>query len=291
MADEIEIPREHFYHAEAKALHGELHRPFKQVITPQALAQLHPKGGYLDQDGEAFGAERAIAYDSAYTHVSGSLETKPNRGWCTLATCAVVNLNILEVVTADRIVSQIFTEHPLVGYVPRISFLATRFENLRIAGHKVDLDLDLNILGHKPDRDAAYSRHAPLLENLRSHSNRICSYDGLPHDARTRYTDLPTKTTETTESGETKEIEIIECSLVTSSGGNFPGRSFGHVIHVPDFGDIYLATVRIIHEDFNKKGIPEKTTVELTMVEAKLGCAATGNVNVAPLVTNGGTAP
>ena len=289
MAEEIE--REHEFHAEAKALHGELHRPFKQVITPQALAQLHPKGGYLDQDGEAFRAQRAISYDSAYTHVSGSLETKPGRGWCTLSTCAVVNLNILEVVTADRIVSQIFTEHPLVGYVPRISFLATRFENLRIAGHKVELGLDLNILGDTPDGDAAYSRHPKLLESLRAHSKRICDYDGLPQAARERYTDLPKKIVETTEgTGETKETEIIECSLVTSSGGNFPGRSFGHVIHVPDFGDIYLATVKITHEDFHK-GIPHKTTVELKMVEAKMGCAATGDSYAGVTITNGGTRP
>src|SRR5579871_5997220 len=100
--------RTHDFHAQAKALHGELHRPFKQVIPPQALAELHPKGGYLDQDAKAFGAERAISYTSAYTHVSGSLETKDGGGWCTLATSAVVGLNILEVVTADRIVSQVF---------------------------------------------------------------------------------------------------------------------------------------------------------------------------------------
>jgi hypothetical protein len=282
--------RTHDYHAEAKALHGELHRPFKQVITPQALAQLDPSGGYLDQDGEAFGAERAITYDSAYTHVSGSLETKPGGGWCTLSTCAVVNLNILEVVTADRIVAQIFTEHPLVGYVPRISFLATRFENLRIAGHKVDLTLDMNILGGKPENDAAYSRHPGLLKNLREHSARICCYEALPAAARERYTELPKKLIETTDEGETKETEIIECSLVTSSGGSFPGRSFGHVIHVPDFGDIYLATVKITHEDFHQ-GIPHLTTVELKMVEAKMGCAATGTADAGVAITNGNNKP
>jgi hypothetical protein len=287
MAEEIgNEERTHEYHAEAKALHGELHRPFKQVITPQALAQLHPSGGYLDQDGEAFGAERAIAYDSAYTHVSGSKETKPGGGWCTLTTCAIVNLNILEIVTADRIVSQIFTEHPLVGYVPRISFLATRFENLRIAGHKVELDWDINMLGAKPEGDAAYSRHAPLLENLRGHSSRICGYEGLPNAARERYTDLPKKI----DAGTATETEIIECSLVTGSRGNFPGRSFGHVIHIPDFGDIYLATVKVTHEDFHK-GIPHSTTVELKMVEAVMGCAATGMADAGVCITNGGTRP
>jgi len=62
---------------------------------------------------------------------------------------------VLDVLTADRVVGQIITEHPLVGYVPIISFLGTRFENLRIAGHPVELDLDLNILGDKPARPTA----------------------------------------------------------------------------------------------------------------------------------------
>ena len=302
MAEVSQVEREHEYHAEAKALHGELHRPFKQVITPQALAQLHPSGGYLDQDGEAFGAERAIAYSSAYTHVSGSLETKPNGGWCTLATSVVVNLNILEVVTADRIVGQIFTEHPLDGYVPRISFLATRFENLRIAGHKVKLGWDLDMLGGKPDGDNAYSRHPALLKHLRDHAQRICGYTGLPSAALERYNQVPKRVlasveTDICENGEikksttTKETETIECSLVTSSGGNYPGQSCGHVIHIPDFGDIYLATVKVTHEDFNTNGIPLKTTVDLKMIEAKLGCAATGMVNASCCVTNGNPKP
>jgi hypothetical protein len=283
--------RTHEYHAEAKALHGELHRPFKQVITPQALAQLHPSGGYLDQDAEAFGAERAITYDSAYTHVSGSLETKDGGGWCTLSTCALVNLNILEVVTADRIVAQVYTEHPLKGYVPRISFLATRFENLRIGGHKVDLALDRHVLGPKPEGDAGYSRDAKLLESMRGHSGRILRYDGLPEAARGRYNEVPRKIAGKDEEGKPTETEILECSLVTSSACDYPGIYCGHVIHIPDVGDIYLATVKVTCEDFNEKGIPKKTTVELKMVEAKLGCAITGDANSGVAITNGATKP
>lgn len=292
MPEEIVVDgRTHEYHAEAKALHGELHRPFKQVIPPQALAQLHPLGGYLDQTSEAFGAERAITYESAYTHVSGSLETKDGAGWCTLTTCAIKNLNILDVVTADRIVAQVYTDHPLIGYVPRISFLATRFENLRIGGHKVDLELDRHILGPKPEGDAGYSRDAKLLESLRSHSGRVLRYDGLPEAARERYNEVPRVTVGTDEEGKPKETEVLECSLVTSSACDYPGRYCGHVIHIPDFGEIYLATVKVISEDFNKERTPKKTTVALTMIEAKLGCAVTGYANAGSLVTNGGGTP
>jgi len=283
--------RTHEYHAEAKALHGELHRPFKQVIPPQALAQLHPLGGYLDQASEAFGAERAITYEAAYTHVSGSLETKDGAGWCTLTTCAIKNLNILDVVTADRIVAQVYTDHPLIGYVPRISFLATRFENLCIAGHKVELGINRDILGPKPEGDAGYSRDPKPLESLRGHSGRILRYDGLPEAVRERYNQVPRKIVETDEEGKPKETEILECSLVTSSAGDYPADYCGHMIRIPDFGEIYLATVKVISADFNKEGTPKKTTVALTMIEAKLGCAVTGDANAGSLITNGGGTP
>ena len=278
---------DHDYHAEAKALHGDFKRPFTDIITPQALSQLGAAGGSDDKNGLAFALKSVISYDSASTHVSGSQETKHNGGWCTLSTSTVMGLNILEVVTADKIVGQIFTEHPLDGYVPRISFLATRFENLRICGHKVKLDWDMQVLGDKPEDDAAYSRDPALVKHLGGRSGRICDQNALSDAARKRYTDVPKKI----DVGTPKETEILECSLVTSSRGNFPGRCCGHVIHVPDFGEIYLATVKVTQTDFDPKGIPHSTTVELNMIEAKLGCAATGTVNAGGCITNGNPRP
>jgi hypothetical protein len=283
--------RTHEYHAEAKALHGELKRPFLQVIPPQALAQLHPLGGYLDQYGESFGAERVISYGAAYTHVSGSLETKDGAGWCTLTTCAVTDLNILDVVTADRIVAQIYTDHPLEGHVPRISFLASRFENLCIAGHKVNIGIDRDILGPKPDGDAGYSRDPKLLAKLRGRSSRILGFAGVPSHARDPYNQIPKKVLLKDAEGNPKETEILECSLVTSSASDYPADFFGHAIHIPDFGEIYLATVKVISEDFIEPDTPRKTTVELKMIEARLGCAATGTVSGGVAITNGATKP
>ena len=281
------VQPDHDFHAEAKALHGDFKRPFTDIITPQALAQLSGDPGSDDKSGLAFALKSAVSYDSASTHVSGSLETKRNGGWCTLSTCTVMGLNILEVVTADKIVGQIFTEHPLDGYVPRISFLATRFENLRICGHKVKLDWDMTVLGDKPEGDAAYTRDRALVTHLGGRSGRICDHRTLSEVARKRYTDVPKKV----DVGKPKETEILECSLVTSSRGNFPGRCYGHVIHVPDFGEIYLATVKVTQTDFDPGGIPHTTTVELNMIEAKLGCAATGTLNAGGCITNGNKKP
>jgi hypothetical protein len=63
------------------------------------------------------------------------------------------------------------------------------------------------------------------------------------------------------------------------------------VIHVKDFGTIYLATVKIEHEDYNRNGIPKCTTVTLEMLRTKMGCIATGDTAVGTAKTNGRTIP
>ena len=40
--------------------------------------------------------------------------------------------------------------------MPSVTFLGTRFDNLRIAGHKVEVERNLDILGPKPARDKSY---------------------------------------------------------------------------------------------------------------------------------------
>jgi hypothetical protein len=268
--------RKHNYHAEATALSGALTMPLKQAIDPQASAILLPGGGYLSQKTGEFRLEGVVSYRSAHTQVSGMPGVKPGHGAATLTTAVVEGFNILEILTADRIVAQISTEHPLDGHTPEISFLGTRFENLRIAGHPVHLHLDPFIVGEKPDGDVHYLHETGFKERVAKQCATLRGFDSLPAEARERYT------------GRAKgddDKQFIEFSLVTDTHGDFPGRSFGHVIHVPNFGTIYLATVKIIHE-VNKDRLPQ-TTVELFMIEAKLGCIGDGNVNAGSAKTNG----
>jgi hypothetical protein len=62
------------------------------------------------------------------------------------------------------------------------------------------------------------------------------------------------------------------------------------VVHIPHFGTVYFATVKVTHEDF-VNGVPHKTTVELIMIDAKLGCIGHGRVAAGSSVTNGATIP
>jgi hypothetical protein len=277
------LKRTHSYHASATIISGHLHLPLEREILPQALAELHKEGGYLSQRVENFSVEGVISIRSAHTQVSGNKSTKPGQGWTTLTTTTIEGLNVLDVVTADRIVGQIVTEHPLEGYVPAISFLGTRFENLRIAGHPVDLDLDHNILGAKPEKDGPYTKDAGLIARAKSQYKRVLDSNELPEDLRERYNQL---------SSNPDGAEAVECSLVNRASGSFPGLSFGHIISVPDFGKIILAGLKVSHgEPHPTTGVPKITNVHLNMLDLKLGCVAAGMVSAGSGSSNGGTVP
>jgi hypothetical protein len=275
--------RTHLYHAEASVLKGHLKLPVPQEIEPQTHSKLPEKGGYFSQRSDGYRLESVISFRSSYTHVAGNPSLKPGEGWTTLTTTVVEGLNVLDVLTADRVVGQIITEHPLIGYVPSISFLGTRFENLRIAGHPVELELDHEIFGSKPADDGHYSKDHGFLGRVSRQYDRIRHHNDLPAELVERYNRL---------SSTLGASEAVECSLVNLAAGNYPGRSFGHVIAIPGFGTITLAKLTVKHEDPHEKTkVPKRTTFTLTMVDLKLGCVIDGNIPIGTGSTNGSSQP
>ncbi len=275
--------RTHRYHADATILSGHLRLPLVQKIEPQAHAHLKEEGGYLAERAENYRLESVMSFRNAYTHVAGNQSTKPGQGWTTISTTAVEGLNVLEIVTAERIVGQTITEHPLVGYVPTVSFLGSRFEGLRIAGHPVEVDFDPLILGTKPENDGPYTRHDGVLGRVRKQYERILGHNQLPNDLGEQYNQLRQTL---------GSAEALECSLVNQASGRYPGVSFGHKIRIPDFGEITLGKLSLVHEDpVPGSGIPRATTVRLTMLEFNFGCIIDGNALFGTGSSNGGTAP
>jgi hypothetical protein len=277
------VARKHRYHATATAISGHLKLPIETEIAPQAHSKLPSKGGHFCQRIEDFSVEEVISFRSAYTRVSGNKGTKDGQGWTTVTTTVVEGLNVLEVVTADRVVMQTITEHPLEGYVPSVSFLGSRFENLRIAGQSVELELDHNLLGEKPNRDGMYTKEPGVIARVGSQYRRILGSKGLPEDLRERYNRF---------SSDLGKTEEIECSLVNRASGSHPGHSFGHIIHVPDVGKIILARLKVSHGQHDTPtGAPRITNVHLTMVDLELGCVTDGVVGLVGGAANGSSNP
>jgi hypothetical protein len=272
----------HRYHAEASALKGTLILPISQEIEPQVHAKLPEVGGYLTQRADLYRLESIISFRSAYSHVGGNLSDKTGGGHTTLTTTVVEGLNVMEVVTADRIVGQMITEHPLEGegYIPSISFLGTRIENLRIAGQPVELVFDHDIFGPKPADDLPYTSDAGFVSRVNRQYERIRQNKNLPTAVQERYNRL---------SSTLGASEEVECSLIDQVAGLIPGTISGNVITIPGFGTLTLAKLVVKHEDPHEQTkIPKKTTFDLTMIDFKLGCAASGNVPVGTGNSNGG---
>jgi len=196
---------------------------------------------------------------------------------------------VLDVVTADRVVAQISTVHPVfgTGQVPSVTFLGTRFENLRISGHEVTVTRNLDILGPKPAGDISYFDDPGVQTRISQQNDRIATATGLPAWIATAY---PKGRPALNAQGD------LECSLVdgvaAKPGVSIGGTSFGHVIDVPHFGKIFLAELRVERKPGNPgKGTYETYVFHLTMIRLDMGCIAQGTAAVAALDTNGGGLP
>ncbi|MGA9683490.1 MAG: hypothetical protein WBQ74_16895 [Candidatus Sulfotelmatobacter sp.] len=326
MADNV---KSHYFHAEAHALAGKLVLPFKEEIKKQAFVKLEGRladlsdeeraqRNYFSQHAKNFRLEGIISYAAAHTQVSGHASEKHKGASVTLATSVVEDLNVLNVVTADRVVAQISTTHFPGEYSPEVTFLGTHFENLRIARHSVEPYLRLDLAGERPagatgmhlDQgtgfmkavEAQYQRLKARLENLGADARKKMrledsdgsmtkKYHGGGPDYGAIRLGAAAAQEEDRKTGKGKcdgitcslveNVEIKDISAKAADGKPVqippPAKSFGHVIHIPDFGNVFLAELTVNHNSFH-----------LTMIRLELGCIASGGSGVGTAVVNGG---
>jgi len=233
------------YHASAHALSGQFWRPFQRVIEVQAPTVLPSIGGVGNSRVDNFRLDNLVSFKAAYTHVQGSEVEVKDKGQSrithtTQVTSTVEHFNILDVVTADRIVARLTSVHDAedkaAGGESRIIMIGSRFENLRIAGcdvyvhlyHQLFLTLDtfgaVLALGKDHefwnlaedtvkaiDPDARYEKKAPA-----AHGSLLCSV--------------------------VKEVQFkcLDEGQDVCAGVKRHGR---HRFHVRDFGNIFLGEV------------------------------------------------
>jgi hypothetical protein len=136
------------YHAQGMALGGFLTAPVDEFIETQAAVSLPITGGYGRADSKDYRFRDFVSLREAHTYVTGKKKTPliPTQDesaatYETLVTCVVEGLNILDVVTADRIVARLVSKGSGdVHKSPEISTIGSHFVNLRIKGHEVKVD-------------------------------------------------------------------------------------------------------------------------------------------------------
>lgn len=255
-------PRNFYFHANAHVLSGQLTRPIQHVIEVQAATSLPTIGGVGSARVDNFRFNEHVSFRAGYSHVSGSKKEEHDKiSYTTMATAVVEGLNILDVVTADRIVARLSSSFdPSGDQEPRILIIGSRFENLRIAGHRVDVELH-HELALKLD----------TFEAVRKEFASSADFRKMAEDPFDR-AKLPNKI---------ESHGVAHCSLVKDvQPAKCPGVArhghYGHVLEIPEFGKIYLAEILFQHG--------RKT---LTMLRLELGSPNGGAMTVAAADSNG----
>jgi hypothetical protein len=310
------IRRAHEFHAEAHVLSGELQRPIQQKIEPHVpVALKDERGGHLTRFTEDVSIEGLITFESGHTRVSGSKSLK-HHGWVTLSTSILQGLNVFEIITADRVVAQVSTDHPYeFGHVPHVSFLGTKFENLQVGGYPLKAILNLNACGKKPDKDRSYLTNTALLKDVEKRTASIAKASFLPETLRTQYDERLREVDDilagNIEPRNGKPAKFT-CSLIESidiKGIPIPGlETVGNLLVIPNFGAVALAEIEIgVERAMPNNGFKRHATeskglsnngnsrlsnyFQLKMLNMELGCLGHGSISANTVKSNGNTYP
>jgi hypothetical protein len=118
------------------------------LIEAQASASLATIGGHARAHVDHFFHSDFVSFRTAHTHVSGRKIN--DETFKTHATTIIEDLNILDVVTADRIVCRLSSTHNPKNPEGHIIADGSEFHNLRIAGFEVKVVLRPSLLVQCP---------------------------------------------------------------------------------------------------------------------------------------------
>lgn len=310
------LERYHIYHAEAHVFSGHIENPIKQPIEPigRVVLENTRRETLITQSVGPTDIEGLISFRGGHTRViGGQVKHKTDifghdhAGWVTLSTAVLEGFNVIDILTADRVVAQVSTEHPMVdGHVPRVTFLGTRFENLRIGGYPVEVELDLGMCGDKPEDDRSYLHDIAFLDRIERQYESVAAAKGLPeslekkYDAKIAYIDDLKRRARDSAHGDRSGHYKLPCSLIKSIGPiPIPGvRTFGNLIFIPNFGTVALAELEVGigpahgHGFSNSEAISSSETgnsnyFTLNMLQMTLGCPVKGGGSGSGVSSNG----
>ena len=252
------VQRTYIYNGQGHALSGHITRPFDHQIEVQAGMSLPTTGGIGHARVEKFRFQDYVSFTAGYTYVAGSKSGEYT--YTTLVTAAVENLNILDIVTADRVVARFASHHSLDPKLnqeePQITLLGSKIENLKIGGCPVHLEFD----------DDLFFR-LNTFEALKKHFD---GNEGFRKMAADPFVTTPPKVP-------VDPRGVLLCSLVKDMKINCAGvKTVGHAFEVPEFGRIYIGEVLAQYR---------KRTV--TMLRFELGCPVVATMMTAQAGGNG----
>jgi hypothetical protein len=245
------------YHAHAHALSGSFTRPVVKSFEPQAPTVLPTIGGYGNARVENFRLDHYIHFKAGYSHVAGSKYQKDEKEFhSTLVTSTVEGVNILDVITADRVVVRVSSYHVIGEDQPHFSFVGSSIDNLKIGGYPVEIAISDGLLAHLDTFDKVKKE----LETDKEFKKM--AEDPFLTGTRTKFSD--------------GHGEML-CSIAKSIKTSAPGVTIeGHALVIPDFGRVYVGEALLS---------PCKRT--LTMFRLEFGSPVEGTALVSQASGNG----
>ena len=252
--------RSYSFRADANALGGFLEEPFPKNVPTVAPVSLPPVGGFATARSEAFNLDEIVSCSSAHTRVSGT-EHHTDGSISILAAAVVEDLNILEVVTATRIVAQVSISIPAGSNELQISLTGSRFEGLRLAGRPCQPTLNAGLIappGGLPltwldIQKAGQSQAKELISIFKARGDKDAD-----QWAQKRYGGMTANPPPAAGGGK------LLCSLVDGVHGKD-----GHIVEIPGFGRIFLGELRVSYD-----------SVQLVAIRAELGCPVKGRITI-----------
>jgi hypothetical protein len=267
-----DVKKVHYFNATASSLGGFIEKPLQKVVPAQASSSLPGVGGHAANRTEAFNFEGIVSCRSAYTRASGRHIEKDGAPWTTV-TSVVEGLNILEVVTAERLVAQISVEHPTDGGPPLVYFTGSHFDGLKIGGHDASPALNSSLLEGGAGAGAA---REPITWPLFQKTGRQQAAKLIKNVKGDAYQWVIDRYGWVAADRDPKANGYILCSLVDGVDPGLPGRSFGHVMDIPSFGKVIFGEV-----------LAFPASIQLSLIRAEMGSPTSGGLNVATAMVEG----
>lgn len=280
------------YNGSAYGFAGEIERPFRNVIPTQAATVLGASGGRGLDRVEKFKIEGVVSFDAAYVEVGGSFDEDHDRH-TSYSSSTIENLNILNVVTADRIVSRIAIYSPLLTDEKKefsFNITGSHFENLKIAGHRVDVKLATHIFHEHDTHSKLAKAHqgGKLDEWLLGGKLGRVGERGLEEieNAYHALCGMSRVVKAWKQKGDKRNTDLMSFSpmnhvkIEDHAGPNTELLGFGSIICVPKFGVVRLAELTACRH-----------CVSLNMLRVDMCSTGTGSGGAGGATGGGGTMP
>ena len=199
------------YHAHAIGVGGNFTRPRTEFLDAHPTLALPVTGGTVNKNAEQFNFRDIISFRSAISQGIGVYHEE-NDSFNTLVTVTIEGLNVLNVLTADRIVARLASRHYLDPKKPTsITTLGSHFEGLKLNGRPIEFRLDHQLMSE-------WDTYPKALKGCEGRRTRFA------HD---------------------EERKKLHTSLATEVRPPEGCEGDRHKIYFPDLGMIHLAELHI----------------------------------------------